>query len=98
MGAFMGMAGIDGMLRRHMYVQGEFAGYMFLAAICGLMLLAAWIIFMYNLIATVGIKGLLGIFTSSNIDEKIVVPEVAPVAASSAEATPPNTPAKKKDE
>ena len=97
MGAFMGMAGIDGMLRRHLYLNGEFGGYMFLAAICGLMLLAAWVIFMFNLIATVGVKGLLGIFKKSSIDPKIVVPEPVPVKAS-AEATPPTAPAKKKED
>ena len=98
MGAFMGMAGIDGMLRRHMYVGGEFTGYMLLAAICGLMLLAAWVIFMFNLVASVGIKGVLGLFTPSQIDEKVIVPAPATVQTSSAEATPPNAPAKKKED
>jgi len=62
MGAFMGMAGLDGMLRRHLYVDGEFNTWMILAAICGTMLLVAWLLFLINVIMSVGIKGLIGIF------------------------------------
>jgi cytochrome c oxidase subunit 1 len=97
MGAFMGMAGIDGMLRRHLYTHGEFSGYMFLAAICGFMLLSAWVIFMFNIIASVGVKNLLQIFTKSEIDEKTIVP--APVVVKSeAPITPPNAPSQKKED
>ncbi len=62
MGAFMGMAGLDGMLRRHLYVHGEFNTWMILAAIGGGMVLLAWIIFLLNIVLSVGIKGLIGIF------------------------------------
>jgi cytochrome c oxidase subunit 1 len=62
MGAFMGMAGLDGMLRRHLYVDGQFNPDMIFAAICGTMLLVAWFVFLYNIIMSVGIKGLIGIF------------------------------------
>ena len=62
MGAFMGMAGLDGMLRRHLYVHGEFNTWMVLAAVCGTMLLVAWALFLFNVIMSVGIKGLIGIF------------------------------------
>jgi cytochrome c oxidase subunit 1 len=62
MGAFMGMAGLDGMLRRHLYVNGEFQTDMILAAIFGTMLLVAWAIFLFNIIMSVGLKGLVGIF------------------------------------
>ena len=62
MGAFMGMAGLDGMLRRHLYVDGQFNPDMIFAAICGSMLLIAWFVFLYNIIMSVGIKGLIGIF------------------------------------
>jgi len=62
MGAFGGMAGLDGMLRRHLYVNGEFNTFMILAAICGTMILIAWAIFLFNIIMSVGIKGLIGIF------------------------------------
>jgi cytochrome c oxidase subunit 1 len=62
MGAFGGMAGLDGMLRRHLYVHGEFNTLMILAAICGSMVLIAWLIFLLNIVMSVGIKGLIGIF------------------------------------
>ena len=62
MGAFAGMAGLDGMLRRHLYVHGEFHTYMVLAAICGTMVLIAWFIFLFNIVMSVGVKGLIGIF------------------------------------
>jgi len=62
MGAFGGMAGLNGMLRRHLYLNGEFNTLMILAAICGTMVLIAWAIFLYNIIMSVGIKGLIGIF------------------------------------
>ena len=62
MGAFGGMAGLDGMLRRHLYVNGEFNTLMILAAVCGSMVLIAWAVFLYNIVMSVGIKGLIGIF------------------------------------
>jgi len=62
MGAFMGMAGLDGMLRRHLYVDGEFNFDMLMAAGFGTMLLVAWAIFLFNIIMSVGLKGLVGIF------------------------------------
>ncbi len=65
MGAFMGMAGLDGMLRRHLYVNGEFNTWMVLAAICGTMLLVAWLLFLLNVVMSVGVKGLIGIFLPS---------------------------------
>ncbi|MFC2101332.1 cbb3-type cytochrome c oxidase subunit I, partial [Bacteroidota bacterium] len=45
MGAFMGMAGLKGMLRRSLYIDGEFNTYMVLAAICGALLLIAFLAF-----------------------------------------------------
>lgn len=69
MGAFMGMAGLEGMLRRHMYFGGEFDLYMILAGICGSMLLLAWVIFLFNIIMSVGLKGLIGIFLPSRHKE-----------------------------
>jgi len=62
MGAFMGMAGLDGMLRRHLYVNGEFNPDMIFAAGFGTMLLVAWMVFLFNIIMSVGLKGLIGIF------------------------------------
>ena len=68
MGAFMGMAGLDGMLRRHLYVNGEFNPDMIFAAGFGTMLLVAWMIFLYNIIMSVGLKGLIGIFLPAKDD------------------------------
>jgi len=72
------MAGLDGMLRRHLYVDGQFNPDMIFAAIFGTMLLVAWAVFLYNIIMSVGIKGLIGIFlpaddktASYGIDEEI---------------------------
>ena len=65
MGAAMGMAGLEGMLRRHMYTGGEYTPYMVAAAIFGAMLLIAWVIFLFNVIMSVGLKGLIGIFMPS---------------------------------
>ena len=62
MGAVVGMAGIDGMLRRHLYVHGEFNTLMILGAIFGSMVLLAWVLFLLNIVMSVGIKGLIGIF------------------------------------
>jgi cytochrome c oxidase subunit 1 len=62
MGAFGGMSGLDGMLRRHLYVNGEFNTWLILAAIAGSMVLLAWLIFLLNIVLSVGIKGLIGIF------------------------------------
>ncbi len=62
MGALGGMAGLDGMLRRHLYVNGEFNALMVGAAIFGSMVLIAWFIFLFNIVMSVGLKGLVGIF------------------------------------
>jgi cytochrome c oxidase subunit 1 len=62
MGAFGGMSGLDGMLRRHLYVNGEFNTWLILAAIAGSMVLLAWLIFLLNIVLSVGVKGLIGIF------------------------------------
>ena len=62
MGAFMGMAGLEGMLRRHFYMDGEYQTFMVLAAICAVMLVTAWVLFMINIVMSIGLKGLLGIF------------------------------------
>jgi cytochrome c oxidase subunit 1 len=75
MGAFMGMAGLKGMLRRTIYLHGEFNLYMILAGICGSLLLLAFLAFFYNIVMSVGLKGVIGIFTPSKLDEKVLVPE-----------------------
>lgn len=81
MGAFMGMAGLDGMLRRHLYMNGEYQTFMTYAAICGGMLLLAWVLFLFNIIMSVGIKGLIGIFLPANNDTLTFGLEEEPEAA-----------------
>ena len=74
MGAFMGMAGLQGMLRRTVYMEGEFTPYMWLAGISGALILIGFVFFMINIIMSVGLKGLFGIFTKSKLDTKDLVP------------------------
>ena len=77
MGAFMGMAGLHGMLRRSLYVNGEFNTYMILAGLCGALLLLAFLAFFYNIVMSVGINGVIGIFMPSKLKTKDVLPTQA---------------------
>lgn len=77
MGAFMGMAGLKGMLRRAIYFNGEFNTYMILAALSGALLLAAFLAFFFNIVMSVGLKGVIGIFTPSKLNPKQLLPEEA---------------------
>ncbi len=74
MGAFMGMAGIDGMLRRAVYTNGEYNTYMILAGIFGMMIFVAFLIFLYNIVMSIGVKGLIGIYQPAATDTKDCVP------------------------
>jgi len=74
MGAFMGMAGLRGMLRRSIYLNGEFNIYMILAAISGSLLLLAFLAFFYNIVMSVGLKGVIGIFMPSKLRTKNLLP------------------------
>ena len=74
MGAFMGMAGLNGMLRRTIYYEGEFNTYMILAALSGSLLLLAFIAFFYNIVMSIGLKGVLGIFSPSKLKTMDLVP------------------------
>jgi cytochrome c oxidase subunit 1 len=76
MGAFMGMAGLKGMLRRTLYINGEFDLYMILAMICGALLFLAFLAFFVNIIMTIGLKGLIGIFKSTENRNLKLIPEV----------------------
>jgi cytochrome c oxidase subunit 1 len=62
MGAAMGMAGLQGMMRRQ-YSQPAFEPYMILAAIAGSLLAVALICFLLNIAMTLGLKGAIGVFT-----------------------------------
>ena len=74
MGAFMGMAGLQGMLRRTIYTGGEFTTYMALAALAGALLLLAFLAFFLNIVMSVGLKGVVGIFLPASSDTKDLVP------------------------
>ncbi|MCK6603066.1 MAG: cbb3-type cytochrome c oxidase subunit I [Bacteroidetes bacterium] len=75
MGAFMGMAGLNGMLRRAIYTNGEFNVYMILAGLCGAMLLAAFLAFLFNIVMSVGLNGAIGLFKKSEISEETLLPK-----------------------
>lgn len=74
MGAFMGMAGLKGMLRRTVYFDGEFSLYMILAALAGSLLLFSFLAFFFNIVMTVGFKGVIGIFMTSKLKTKDLLP------------------------
>ena len=76
MGAFMGMAGLQGMLRRTIYEDGEFRPYMILAALSGALLLVALAAFLLNIVMTLGLQGALGIFRKSTAPASEIVPGV----------------------
>jgi cytochrome c oxidase subunit 1 len=76
MGAFMGMAGLQGMLRRSLYVNGEFNSYMILAALSGSLLLLAFLAFFYNIVMSLGLKGVIGIFTPAKLNTTDPVPAI----------------------
>ncbi|MFN8241222.1 MAG: cbb3-type cytochrome c oxidase subunit I [Bacteroidales bacterium] len=74
MGAFMGMAGLNGMLRRSLYVNGEFNVTMILAALCGTLLLVGFLAFFFNIVMSVGLKGVIGIFTPPSSKTRELIP------------------------
>ena len=74
MGAFMGMAGLQGMLRRSLYVEGEFGIYMVLAGLSGALLLLAFLAFFLNIVMSLGLNGVIGIFMPSKLKTQDLVP------------------------
>lgn len=74
MGTSMGMAGLDGMLRRSIYTDGEYSTYMVLAGIFGSMLLLAFFVFLFNIVMTFGVKGLIGIYSPAKMSTRECVP------------------------
>ena len=74
MGAFMGMAGLHGMLRRSLYVNGEFNTYMILAALAGALILIGFLAFFFNIVMSVGLKGVIGIFTPARNKTTDLIP------------------------
>jgi cytochrome c oxidase subunit 1 len=47
---------------------------MILAGICGAMLIVAWVCFLVNVIMSIGLNGLLRIFTKTTLDTTACVP------------------------
>ena len=74
MGAFMGMAGLQGMLRRSLYVEGEFGIYMILAGLSGALLLLAFLAFFLNIVMSLGLQGVIGIFMPAKLKTADLVP------------------------
>jgi len=74
MGAFMGMAGLQGMLRRSLYIDGEFNTYMILAGLSGALLLIAFLAFFLNIVMSLGINGVIGIFMPAKLKTEDLVP------------------------
>ncbi|HPC42442.1 MAG TPA: cbb3-type cytochrome c oxidase subunit I [Spirochaetota bacterium] len=74
MGAFMGMAGLQGMLRRTIYFEGEFLPFMILAALAGSLILVGFAAFFFNIVMSVGLNGVIGIFMPSKLKTKDPLP------------------------
>ncbi|MCL2422611.1 MAG: cbb3-type cytochrome c oxidase subunit I [Micrococcales bacterium] len=74
MGAAMGMAGLQGMLRRTVYTGGEFRWEMILAAGGGTLIAVALVCFLVNIVMTLGLKGALGLFQRSSAPASEIVP------------------------
>ena len=88
MGAFMGMAGLRGMLRRTIYYEHEYQVFMVLAGICGGLLALALLAFLLNIVMTVGLKGAIGIFLPSRLAPDVLLPP-APVESPGGAPPPP---------
>lgn len=58
----MGLAGVDGMLRRTIYFNGEFSGYMYVALAGGLLMALGYLTFLYNFIKTYGLGAIVAAF------------------------------------
>ena len=62
MGLAMGLAGVEGMLRRTLYFNGEYSAYMITALFGGVLMAAGYLAFIYNVVKTYGLKAVLGVF------------------------------------
>ncbi len=66
----MGMAGSKGMLRRTLYTGGEFTPYTLVAIIGGTILSIGFVIFLVNLVSTLGFKTIFSLVKPEKIPEK----------------------------
>ncbi|HIQ13604.1 MAG TPA: cbb3-type cytochrome c oxidase subunit I [Thermoprotei archaeon] len=62
MGLAMGLAGVSGMLRRTLYFNGEYFGYMAVAMVGALTMAFGYLTFIYNFVKTYGFKTVINIF------------------------------------
>ena len=63
MSVCMGFAGLDGMLRRTLYIgDATYLPQMYLAAFFGTILVIGYLAMMYNLINTIGLRSLISLF------------------------------------
>jgi cytochrome c oxidase subunit 1 len=58
----MGMAGVRGMLRRTLYDSALYEPYMTVAMIGGMLIAAAFVVFLINLIGSLGLRTVIGLF------------------------------------
>ena len=76
MGLSMGLAGASGMLRRTLYPEGlgPFEPYMVAAFLGAVMMAAGFAIFLLNVLRTVGLRSLIGIFMPQKIKGEVAKP------------------------
>lgn len=58
----MGFAGVEGMLRRTLYFNGEYAAYMYSAWVGGALMAAGYLVFIVNFLRTYGFEPILLVF------------------------------------
>ncbi|MEW6506763.1 MAG: hypothetical protein AB1432_03340 [Bacteroidota bacterium] len=61
-------------MRRTIYFNGEFNVYIILAALSGTLLLLAFLAFFYNIVMSVGLKGVIGIFIPAKLKTSEILP------------------------
>jgi cytochrome c oxidase subunit 1 len=66
----MGMAGSKGMLRRTLYTAGEFSPYTLVAIIGGTIAAIGFVIFLVNLVSTLGFKTIFSLVKPGKMPEK----------------------------
>jgi cytochrome c oxidase subunit 1 len=72
----MGLAGSKGMLRRTLYTGGEFTPFTFVAIIGGTILSIGFVIFLINLVSTLGLKNVFSlIIPEKRLPQNVAVPE-----------------------
>jgi len=91
MGAFMGMAGLQGMLRRTIDETGVYRPYMILAALSGALLALALACFLVNIVMTLGLGGALGLFRRSTLPPSVLLPDLDLAAEPAPEVPQPAT-------